>query len=107
MKKPLYLGLSILEISKTSMYEFSYDYVKPKYQDNSKLCYMDTGSFIIHIKTEDFYKDIPHDVEERFDTSNYEVNRPFPKEKNKKVTGLMRDELGGKVMIKLVLHILV
>ena len=107
MKKPLYLGLSILEISKTSMYEFSYDYVKPKYQDNSKLCYMDTGSFIIHIKTEDFYKDIPHDVEERFDISNYEVNRPFPKEKNKKVIGLMRDELGGKVMIKLVLHILV
>ena len=58
MNKPVYLGLSILEISKTLMYEFQYGYIKPKYQDDAKLCYMDTDSFIIHIKTEDFYKDI-------------------------------------------------
>ena len=70
MNKPVYLGLSILEISKTLMYEFWYDYIKPKYQQNAKLCYMDTGSFIIHIKTEDFYKDIACDVEKRFDTLN-------------------------------------
>ena len=67
--KPIYLGLSILEISKTLMYEFWYDYMKPKYGDNVKLYYMDTDSFIMHIKTEDFYKDISGDVEKRFDTS--------------------------------------
>ena len=95
MKKPIYLGLSILEISKILMYEFWYDYMKPKYGDNVKLCYTDTDSFIMHIKTEDFYKDIADDVEKRFDTSNYEVDRPLPTGKNKKVIGLMKDELGG------------
>ena len=67
INKPVYLGLQILEISKTLMYE-----------NNAKLCYMDTDSFIINIKTEDFYEDIANDVEKRFDTSNYEVNRPLP-----------------------------
>ena len=84
MNKPIYLGLSILEISKTLMYKFWYDYMKPKYNDNVKLCYMDTDSFIMNIKTNDFYKDISNDVENRFDTSNYEVNRPLPTGKNKK-----------------------
>ena len=87
MNKPVYLGLSILEMSKKLMYEFWYDYMKPKYGDNVKLCYMNTDSFIMHIKTEDFYKDIADDVEKRFDTSNNEVNRPLPTRKNKKVTG--------------------
>ena len=84
MNKPVYLGLSILEISKRLMYEFWYGYMKPKYGDNVKLRYMDTDSFIMHIKTEDFYKDIADDVEKRFDTSNYgaECDRPLPKEKN-------------------------
>ena len=77
MNKPIYLGLSILEISKLLMHEFWYDYMKPKYGDNVKLCYMDTDSFIMNIKTEDFYKDIANDVEKRFDTSNYEVDRPL------------------------------
>ena len=89
MNKPIYLGLSILEISKLLMYEFWYDYMKPKYGDNVKLCYMDTDSFIMNIKAEDFYKDIANDVEKRFDTSNYECDRPLPTGKNKKVTGLM------------------
>ena len=62
MNKPIYLGMSILDISKTLMYEFWYDYIKPKYQDKAKLCYMDTDSFVIHIKTEDFYEDIANDV---------------------------------------------
>ena len=96
MNKSIYLGLSILEISKLLMYEFWYDYMKPKYGDNIKLCYMDTDSFIMNIKTEDFYKDIANDVEKRFDTSNYEVNIPLPTEKNKKVIELIKDELGGK-----------
>ena len=84
------------------MYEFWYDCIKPKYQYNAKLCYMDTDSFIIHIKTEDFYKYIAKNVEKRFDTSNYEDKRPFPKGKNKKVIGLMRDKLGVKILIKFV-----
>ena len=93
MNKPVYLGLPILEISKTLMYEFWYNYMKPKYSDNVKLCYMDTNSFIMHIKIDDFYKDIADDVEKRFDTSNYEVNRSLSTGKNKKVIRLMKDEL--------------
>ena len=102
MNKPIYLGLSILEISKFLMYEFWYDYMKPKYGDNVKLFYMDTDSFIMNIKTEDFYKDIANDVEKRFDTSNYEVDRPLSTGKNKKVIGLMKDELGGRVITEFV-----
>ena len=101
MNKPIYLGLSILDISKTLMYEFWYDYMKPKY-NNVKLCYMDTDSFVMNIKTNDFYKDIANDVEKRFDTSNYEVNRPLPTGKNKKVIGLLKDELGGKIITEFV-----
>ena len=86
LNKPIYLGLSILEISKILMDEFWYDYMKPKYDNNVKLCYIDTNSFIMDIKTNDFYKDIANDVENRFDTSNYEVNRPLPMEKIKKLS---------------------
>ena len=102
MNKPIYLGLSILEISKLLMYEFSYDYMKPKYGDNVKLCYMDTDSFIMNSKNEDYYKDIANDVEKRFDTSNYECDRPLPTEKNKKIILLMKDELGGRVITEFV-----
>ena len=107
MNKPIYLGLSILEISKILMYEFWYDYMKSKYNDNVKLCYMDTYSFVMHIKTNDFYKDIANDVECKFDTSNYVLNTsetsalargPLPIGKNKKVIGLMKDELGGEII---------
>ena len=69
--KPIYLDMSILDINKTLMYEFWYDYINPKYQDKAKLCYTDTDSFVIHVKAEDFYEDIANDVEKRFDTSNY------------------------------------
>ena len=72
MNKPIYLGLSILEVSKILMYEFWYDYMKPKYGNKVKLCYTDTDSFIINIKTNDFYEDIASDVENSFDTSNYD-----------------------------------
>ena len=102
MNKLIYLGLSILEISKLLMYEFWYDYMKPKYGDSVKLCYMDTDSFIMNIKTEDFHKDIANDVEKRFDTSNYEVDRSLPTGKNKKVIGLMKDELGGRIITEFV-----
>ena len=102
MNKPVYLGMSILDISKTLMYEFWYDYIKLKYGDRAKLCYMDTDSFVIYIKTEDFYEEIANDVERWFDTSNYNENktgkRPLPICKNKKVIDLFKDELGGKIM---------
>ena len=102
MNKPIYLGLSILEISKRLMYEIWFDYMKPKYGDNVKLCYMDTDSFIIYIKKEDFYKDIADEVECKFDTLNYEVDRPLPTGKNKKVIGLMKVELGGNIIKEIV-----
>ena len=94
----VYLGLSILDLSRTVVYEFWYDYIKPKYGGNAKLCYMDTDSFIVHIKPDDIYKDIAKDVETRFDTSKFQIDRPLPKGKNKKVIGLMKDELGEQIM---------
>ena len=69
MNKPVYLGISILDISKTLMYKFWYDYIKPKYEDRAKLCYTDTDSFIIHIITEDFFEGISGNVKKWFDTS--------------------------------------
>ena len=100
MNKPLYLGMSILDISKTLMYEFWYEYVKPKYNDKAKLCYMDTDSFVINIFTEDFFEDINNDVKRWFDTSNYDENdkRPLAMGVNEKVIGMFKDELGGKIM---------
>ena len=77
LNKPVYLGLLMLDSSKIVMYEFWYDYVKPKYGKKAKLCYTDTDSFIVYIKTNDIYKDIVEDVETRFDTSNYELDRPL------------------------------
>ena len=100
MNKPIYLGMSILDISKTLMYKFWYDYFKPKYGDKAKLCYTDTNSFIINIITEDFFEDISNDVEVWYDTFNYDENdkRPLPIGKNKKIIGLFKDELGGRIM---------
>ena len=104
INKPIYLDMSILDISKTLMQEFQYDYIKPKYQDRAKLCYMDTDSFVIHIKTKDFYEDIANDVEKWFDTSNYDKvdKTSLPIVKNKKAIGLFKDELGGKIMKELI-----
>ena len=100
MNKPAYLELSILEVNKILIYEFWYDYAKPKYREKAKLSYMDTDSFIVYIKTDDIYKDIANsfivyikaddvyddmaeDVETRFDTLNHELDEPLPKEKRK------------------------
>ena len=100
MNKPVYLGMSILDISKTLMYEFWYEYIKPKYKEKAKLCYMDTDSFVINIFTEDFFEDINNDIERWFDTSNYDKNdkRPLKTGINKKVIGMFKDELGGKII---------
>ena len=102
LNKPIYLGQAILDISKTLMYKFWYDYIKTKYGDKAKLCYMDTDSFIIRTETEDFYKDIANDVDRWFDTSAYDKkdNRPLPIGINKKVIGMFKDELNGKIKEK-------
>ena len=82
------------------MNEFLYDYIRPKYQEKAKLCYMDTDCFIIHIKTEDFSEDVADDVEKWFDNSNYDEDdkRLLPIGKNKKAIGPFKDKLGGKIM---------
>ena len=80
------------------MYEFQYNYVKPKYSGKAKLYYMETDNFRFHVKTDDIYKDIAEDVKIRLDTSNNELEKPLPKGKNKKVICAMKDELGRKVM---------
>ena len=103
MNKPVYLGQAILDLSKIVMYEFHYDYMVPKYGlEKLKLCYMDTDSLVYDIKTEDFYEDIADDVPARFDTSGYCLNQPLPVGLNKKVIGLMKNELGGKIMTEFV-----
>ena len=98
--KPVYLGMCILDLSKTLMYDFHYNYIKPKYGDKAKLLFTDTDSLMYEIETEDFYKDISADVKRRFDTSDYHPNHPsgIPSGFNKKVIGMFKDEVGGKVI---------
>ena len=74
------------------MYEFWYNYAKPKYDENAKVCYMDTDSFIAHVKTDDIYKDTAEDVETRFDTSSFELDRPLPKRRKKKEKSIWTNE---------------
>ena len=102
--KPMYLGQAVLHLSKTLMFEFWYNYLKPMYGDKIRLCYTDTDSFIMHIKTDDFYKDISADVDKWLDTSNCNKNdnRPLEIGINKKVLSKFKDEIGGKIMAKFV-----
>ena len=104
MDEPIAVGQAILDISKTLMYEFWYDYLKPKYQDKIELCCMDSDSFIFQFQTDDFLKDISSDGIKWFDTSNYDKNdiRPLPTGKNKKVIGKFKVELGGKILTEFV-----
>ena len=103
MYKPIYLGQAILDLSKIVMYEFHYDYMKQKYNDDRiQLCYMDMDSLVYSIKTQDFYADIPDDVPTRFDTFGYIPDGPLPIGLNKKVIGLMKDELGGAIMTEFI-----
>ena len=104
LNKPIYLGQAVLDISKTLMFELWYDYLKPLYGDKIRLCYTDIDSFIMHIKTDDFYKDISADVNKWFDTSNFNKNdnRPLEIGKNKKALDKFKDEIGGKIMTKFV-----
>ena len=100
MNKPVYLGMCILDLSKTIMYDFHYNYIKPKYEEKAKLLFTDTDSFMYEIETEDFYKDISKDVKDRFDTSDYPENHPsgIPTGINNKVLGMFKDEAAGKII---------
>ena len=104
LNKPIYLVPTILDLSKATKYEFHYHYMKPKYPGRIQPCYLDTDSFVYHIKTDDFYEDIANDIYQRFDTSTYDKKdkRPLPIGLNKKVIGLMKDELGGKIKTEFV-----
>lgn len=102
MIKPVCLGLSILDISKMVMNEYWSDFLKLKYGNNVKLCHMDTDSFKVHVKTKYVYADPAVDVQKRFDTSNYEVDRPLQVGKNKNVMELMKGKLNGKMIKKFV-----
>ena len=96
MNKPTYLGMCILDLSKTIMYDFHYNYFKQKYGDKAKLLFTDTDSLMYEIETEDFYKDISGDVKDRFDTSEYKDNHPsgIPTGCNKKVLGMFKEFVG-------------
>ena len=100
--KPIYLGMSTLDISKTKMYDFHYGFIKPKYRDKAKLLF--TDSLAYEIQTKDFYRDITPHVKKLFDTSNYAADHPskIPTGKNKKVPGMFKDEAGGKVIAEFV-----
>ena len=103
MNKPVHLGQAILDLSKIVTYEFHYDYMKQKYNDDKlTLYYVDTDSLIYSIKTDNFCKDIANDVKDRFDMSGYNPDRRLPVRLNKKVIGLMKDELGGEIMTEFV-----
>ena len=100
MNKPVYLGMCILDLSKTIMYDFHYNYIKPKYGDKAKLLFTDTDSLMYEVETEDFHKDISEDIKDRFDTSDYPENHPsgIPTGINKKVLGMFKDEAAGKII---------
>ena len=95
--------MAILDLSKTLIYDFHYNYIKAKYGEKAKLLMTDTDSLCYEIETEDFYKDISGDVEAKFDTSNFPKDHPSGIQgKNKKVPGMMKDEAGGENIEKLV-----
>ena len=102
--KPVYLGMSILGLSKSLMYDFHYNYIKTKYGDKTKLLFTDTDSLAYEIKTKYFYKDVNPDIEKRFDTSDYQTNHPsgIKTGLNSKVLGVFKDEAGGKQIVEFV-----
>ena len=98
--KPVYCGMAILDLSKTLMYDFHYNYIKPKFGENAILLFTDTDSLCYETQTDDFFKDISKDADQKFNTSNYPKDHKsgIPTGKNKKVIGMMKDEAGGKII---------
>ena len=102
--KPVYLGMSIIDMSKSLMYDFHYNYINTKYGNMAKLLFTDTDSLAYETTTKDFYKDINPDIDKRFDTSDYPTNHPsgIKTGLNSKMLGLFRDEAGGKQIVEFV-----
>ena len=101
LNKPIYVGMSVLDLSKHLMYSFYYNNIKTKYTDQVHLCYTDTDSIILHVQTEDIYRDMQANLSD-YDTSNYPADHPLFSNANKKVIGKFKDELGGKLMTEFV-----
>ena len=101
--KPVYLGMRILDLSKSLMYDIHYNYIKIKYGDKAKLHFTDTDTLAYEIKTNDFYKDINPDIEKRFDTNDCPTSHPsgIKTGLNIKVIGMFKDEAGGSRLLKL------
>lgn len=102
LDKPIYIGFSVLEISKSHMFDFHYSIMKPYYQEKLRLCYTDTDSFLYSIQTKDFYKDLKSHFQSYFDTSNYSKDKYGIIIQNKKVPGLFKDETGGQIISEFV-----
>ena len=96
--KPVYVGQAILDLSKTLMFDFHYNYIQKKYRDKAELLFTDTDSLLYQVHTDDFYKDISYDIKSKFDTSDYPPGHPsgIPTGVNKKVIGMFKDEVAGK-----------
>ncbi|XP_063392461.1 uncharacterized protein LOC134677958 [Cydia fagiglandana] len=101
--KPIYVGFTVLELSKTHMFDFHYNYMLPKYSENIRLLYTDTDSFIYDINTNDFYEDIKPDVQDKFDTSDFQIDNIYALPRvNKNVLGKMKDEVSGRIISKFI-----
>ncbi len=100
LNKPIQIGMSILDLSKTLMYKFHYEYVKPKWKNKAELLFTDTDSLCYKLKTNDFYKDISEDAKAWFDTSGYEKDHELHSVENKKKIGYMKDECCGNQIIR-------
>ena len=101
MNRPVYTGMSVLELSKTLMYEFYYDHLALKYGSNCQLLYTDADCLLLEIKTEDVYKDKEKDLY-YYDTSDFPKDHPMHSQKNKKVLGKMKDECAGALISEVV-----
>ena len=97
LKKPAYIGMFILELSKVLMYKVHYDYIKNKYDNKSKLLFTDANCLMYEIKTEDVYEDFNSD-KEKFDFSNYSTKSKYDDNSNKLVIGKTKDETGGSTI---------
>ncbi|CAH3177348.1 unnamed protein product [Porites evermanni] len=102
--KPVYVGQAILDLSKTLMFDFHYNYIKKKYKDKAELLFTDTDSLLYQIHTDDFYRDISYNIEDKFDTSDYPPNYPsgILTGVNKKVIGMFKDEVAGRQITRFV-----
>ena len=101
LNKPIYVGMSVLDLSKHLMYDFYYNTLKARYGENVRLLYTDTDSLIVHVQTDDLYKDMSLNAD-LYDTSNYSPGHPLFSNTNKKVIGKFKDELGGRLMTEFI-----